>query len=199
MDVESISWYSAVDRATGEVMCPGPDDTLIPHCASSEGLLPEFLTRKWTVGHLPSKWIWITPLWQALSYGSSGLICAGLLSLSQGSAGWDLTLLLLTMTPHTQKCKTHGKLNICEQTWSKWENSFSGPRAVTDISHSGAGLSLIMLLNLCLCSLVPDTNTETVLGEVGKSSCYCFARRRGHTSLVPWRLWSTLGGSRGPV
>ena len=42
-------------------------------------------------------------------------------------------------------------------------------------------MSLIMLLNLCLCSLVPDTNTETVLGEVGKSNCYCFARQRG-----PW-------------
>ena len=37
----------------------------------------------------------------------------------------------------------------------------------------------MVLLKLGLCLLVPNRNAETVLGEIEKSSFYCFARQRG--------------------
>ena len=36
-----------------------------------------------------------------------------------------------------------------------------------------------LLPKLGLCSTVPNRNTERLLGEVYKSSFYCFARQRG--------------------
>jgi len=45
--------------------------------------------------------------------------------------------------------------------------------------HPTTSPSLMVLLKLGLCLLVPNRNAETVLGEVEKSSFYCFARQRG--------------------
>ena len=50
---------------------------------------------------------------------------------------------------------------------------------LTSHHHPTTSPSLMVLLKLGLCLLVPNRNAETVLGEVEKSSFYCFARQRG--------------------